>query len=67
MNFIIDELSMSNTCKFDDLYQYVTRRYQNLGNLACQPLLLKKRERVWGIVHTRCVPVKEFPNTNQIA
>ena len=36
-------------------------------SLACQPLLLKKRERVWGIVHIRLVPVKEFPNTNQIA
>ena len=27
----------------------------------------RSRERVWGIVHIRRVPVKEFPNTNQIA
>ena len=35
-------------------------------SLARQPFLLKKRERVWGIVHIQFVPVKEFPNTNQI-
>ena len=36
-------------------------------SLTRQPLLLKKRERVWGIVHIQFVPVMEFPNTNQIA
>ena len=25
------------------------------------------REGIWGIVHIQHVPVKEFPNTNQIA
>ena len=43
------------------------------GQAARQPILLRCRkrelelERVWGIVHIRRVPVKEFPNTNQIA
>ena len=36
-------------------------------SLARQPLLLKRRERIWGIVHIWLVPVKEFPNINQIA
>ena len=26
-----------------------------------------ERERVWGIVHIRRFPIKEFPKTNQIA
>ena len=36
-------------------------------SLARQPLLLKKGERVWGIVHIRHIPIKEFPNTSQLA